>query len=264
MAGYREIADDLRRRIKAGELPTGTKVRQQDLAAEYGTVRSVIADAVRVLEGEGLVRPIRRAGTVVQYPVTRRRITRGTQVTRGSRVVGGIASPVGGYSFPAAQGENWQAHGTPQVSTEPAPPRVAELLGVEEGEPVVRRRRVTGPEGEDPFQIADSWIHPDAVQAVPRCAEPDTGPGGYLDRLEEVPGYAPLSWEELTRARMPSREEARLLGISERGPVLELARASTAATGQAVEVTVCVIPADRVELHADLSRAKSAAWPRQE
>jgi GntR family transcriptional regulator len=59
---------------------------------------------------------------------------------------------------------------------------------------------------------------------------------------------------------MPSREEARLLQVSERAPVLELARVSTAASGQVVEVTICVIPADRVELHAKLSRASSAAW----
>lgn len=263
MAGYRDVADDLRRRIKAGDLPTGSKVRQDDLAAHYSTHRSVIADAVRVLEGEGLVRAVRRSGTIVQYPVTRRRIDRGTKVTRESRTVGGIPVPIGGYSFPAAHGENWQTHGTPNVSTEPAPPRVADLLNLTEGTSVTRRRRITSPEGEEPFQIADSWIHPDAVAAAPRCAEPDTGPGGYLDRLEEVTGYGPLAWEEFTRARMPVREEAQLLQISEHAPVLEVARVSTAADGRVVEVTVCVIPADRVELHSSLSRAASAKWPRE-
>lgn len=40
-----------------------------------------------------------------------------------------------------------------------------------------------------------------------------TGPGGYLDRLEEA-GHGPIAWTEFGRARMPSREEAVLLGIS--------------------------------------------------
>src|SRR5690606_41348469 len=98
-------------------------------------------------------------------------------------------------SLPDALPISWQAHGRPRVSAEPIPARPAELLGVDQGTPVVRRRRVTSPAGEPPFQIADTWIHPDAVADAPQVAERDTGPGGYLDRLEEA-GHGPLGWTE--------------------------------------------------------------------
>lgn len=170
-ARYRAIADDLRRRIMAGEYHSGAPLpRQSDLAAAYETKRAVIAEAVRVLEGEGMVRAVRKRGTVVQWPAVRRRIERGTRITRDpGYTVAGITVPgTPGYNFPAAQAESWQAHGTPRASVEPCPPRVAELLQVAEGAPIVRRRRVTSPAGEPPFQLVDSWIHPDGIADAPR------------------------------------------------------------------------------------------------
>jgi GntR family transcriptional regulator len=107
----------------------------------------------------------------------------------------------------------------------------------------------------------DSWIHPDGVTDAPRAAQPDTGPGGYLDRLEEA-GHGPISWTEYVRARMPDSEEADLLQIAIRALVFELARVGTSAkTGKPVEVTLCVIPADRAEIIIPLVRDRSARWP---
>jgi GntR family transcriptional regulator len=264
-ARYRVIADDLRRRIVAGEYPSGESLpRQADLAASYETKRAVIAEAVRVLEGEGMVRAVRRRGTVVQWPAVRRRIERGNTITRDpGYTVAGITVPrAAGYNFPAAQAESWRAHGTPRASVESCPPRVAELLRVADGARVVRRRRVTSPAGEPPFQLVDSWIHPDGIADAPRAGEPDTGPGGYLDRLEDA-GHGPISWTEHVRARMPLPAEADLLQIAARAVVVEFARIGTSAKTQApIEVTICVIPAERVEIITPLERDHSARWPR--
>jgi GntR family transcriptional regulator len=263
-ARYRVIADDLRERITSGEFPTGRSLpRMTDLAAAYTTTRAVITEAVRVLEGEGLVRPVRKRGTVVQWPVTRRRIRRGTKITRNAAYTarGTAARGATGYNFPSAQAESWQVHGTPHVSAPPCPARVAEHLGVAPGERVTRRRRVTSPAGEPPYQLVDSWIHPAAVASAPRAAQADTGPGGYLDRIEEA-GHGPIGWTEYIRARMPDPAEADLLEIAVRAVVMEIVRVGVSAATQApVEVTVCVIPADRVEFVTPLERDASAAWP---
>ena len=193
----------------------------------------------------------------------RRRIERGNKITRDpGYTVAGITVPgAPGYNFPAAQAESWQAHGTPRASAEPCPARVAELLRVAEGARVVRRRRVTSPAGEPPFQLVDSWIHPDGITDAPRAAESDTGRGGYLDRLEEA-GHGPISWTEHVRARMPLPDEADLLQIAARAVVIEIARIGTSAKTQApVEVTVCVIPGERVEIVTYLERDHTAQWP---
>lgn len=210
-----------------------------------------------------MVRAVRKRGTVIQWPVARRRIERGNKITRdaGYAVAGVTVPGAAGYNFPAAQAESWQAHGTPRASAEPCPPRIAELLRVAEGDRIVRRRRVTSPAGESPFQLVDSWIHPEGIADAPRAAEPDTGPGGYLDRLEEA-GHGPISWIEHVCARLPFPNEADLLHLATRAVVIEVARVGTSAKTQApLEVTICVIPAERVEIITPLERDQTAEWP---
>lgn len=252
---YPEIAADLRARVESGEYPVGSKLPgYEELTRTYGVGRGVIQLALTVLESEGLITVVKKRGILVRNRGERRRVKRGQFVTR---------SPQVGYVFPAATRpeEPWGAHGQPRAGTAPIPATVAELLGVEPGIEVLRRRRVTSPVGEPPFQLADTWISPAAVADAPKVAEPSTGPGGYLDRLEEA-GHGPVSWQEIARVRMPDPEEARLLDMPAAMPVLELSRVGISArTEQPIEVTVCVIPADRVEIVTDLRRGPSAQWP---
>ncbi|MET9603134.1 GntR family transcriptional regulator [Streptomyces sp. NPDC006459] len=256
MARYEEVADDLRQRIHSGEYGVGgTLPRYEELTQTYGVGRGVVSAALAVLEREGLVRPIKRKGIVVlDWTLARRRIARGQLVMR---------DPRRGYVFPAASrpDEPWEVHGRLFREYVPAPSRVAELMGIEAGIAVLRRRRVTSPAGEPPFQLAETWLSASAVRDAPQSAEPATGPGGYIDRLEEA-GHGPIAWTEYARPRMPSREEAQLLEISQEMPVLETAIVGKSAQdGSVLEVTVRVIPADRVELVTQLRRDKSASWP---
>jgi GntR family transcriptional regulator len=252
---YEEIAEDLRRRIAEGEFAEGSTLPDSAaLASEYGVGSSTITAAIRVLQTRGLVRPVKRLGLVVRIPGRRRRVRRGNLVTR---------NPAYGYVFPAASspGEIWQVHGRPRASVEPIPSDVAEHLGVEPDSLVLRRRRVTSPADEGPFQIADAWIHPDVVLEAPQVGAPTTGPGGYLDRIEEA-GHGPLSWTEYMQCRLPSKEEAKLLEIPMAMPVWQIITVGTSErTGEAAEASVRVIPADRVELVSDLRRGEGAAWP---
>ncbi|MDF4254715.1 GntR family transcriptional regulator [Streptomyces sp. WMMB303] len=256
MPRYEEVADDLRRRIHSGEYGVGaTLPTYADLTATYSVGRGVISSALGVLEREGLIRVVKRAGIrVLNWQIERRRIGRGQAVMR---------DPARGYVFPAAShaGEPWATHGRPFRSYEPVPDRVAALLDVEPGIAVLRRRRVTSPADEPPFQIVDTWLSPIAVRDAPQVAEANTGPGGYIDRLEES-GHGPLSWREHARGRTPTSEEARLLDISPETTVLELTLVGTShSLGRPVDVTVRVIPADRVELVTELHRDESAQWP---
>lgn len=252
---YQTIYADLRQAIVSGDYPPGSALPSYDeLRERYNTAAPTIRSAVDLLKSEGLVRGVPGKGVIVRDQSGRRRILRGQLVRR---------DPARGYIMPATNRANepWQTHGRPRAAVIPCPPRVTEVLGLEPWTDVLRRRRVTSPAGEVPFQIADTWITPQGVADAPRCAEPDTGPGGYLDRLEEA-GHGPISWAETIRIRMPDREEARLLEIATALPVLELVRVGTSArTGGPIEVTVCVIPSDRVEIGTQLQRADSATWP---
>jgi GntR family transcriptional regulator len=167
---YGEIADNLRRRIHEGEWAPETNLpRMVDLAEEFGVNRHTIARAISELESEGLVWAVPHRGTIVR-PRDRRRITRGNIVKRNRRHIVDGKETAGGYSFPAAAGtERWINHVTAVASLEILDnPRLAEMLKVPVGSPILRRHRVTGPPGEAPFQMSNTWIHPRGVKEAPR------------------------------------------------------------------------------------------------
>lgn len=265
---YRDIERDLERRIDAGEWPAGSTLpRMTDLARDYGVSRNTVARAIKNLADRGKLWSVPRRGTMVR-PANRRRIMRGNLVRRNTRHVAPDGRPIaGGYSFPAALGsELWVHHIKPTVTEVPiTDERLAGFLRVPVGSPVLRRRRVTGPPGESPFQLSETWIHPRGVADAPEVVEPvGTGPGAWIDRLEEA-GHGPIEWVEFHRARSPTAEEAGLLQIPIGLPVQEVVRVGYSAKDEkAIEVTQVVIPSDRVEEVVHLRRDESAAWPHSE
>src|SRR5215213_106301 len=64
---YRQLADELRRRIMSGELVPGSKLPSEStLAQEYGLARPAVRAAISVLRSEGLVSTERGFGTKVR------------------------------------------------------------------------------------------------------------------------------------------------------------------------------------------------------
>ncbi|GFG52081.1 GntR family transcriptional regulator [Mycolicibacterium agri] len=56
------IADELRGEILRGAYPPGTRLRQEELAAQYGASRVPIREALRILAAEGLITTVANAG----------------------------------------------------------------------------------------------------------------------------------------------------------------------------------------------------------
>jgi DNA-binding GntR family transcriptional regulator len=56
------VADELRQAILRGAHPPGTRLRQQELAAQYGASRVPVREALRILESEGLVAMVANTG----------------------------------------------------------------------------------------------------------------------------------------------------------------------------------------------------------
>jgi DNA-binding FadR family transcriptional regulator len=64
------VARDLLERVVSGELPVGSILpREAELATRYGVNRSVVREAVKLLEVHRLVLPTRRRGTEVLEPL---------------------------------------------------------------------------------------------------------------------------------------------------------------------------------------------------
>ncbi|MDX1891217.1 GntR family transcriptional regulator [Mycolicibacterium sp. 050158] len=56
------VADELRSAILHGEHPPGTRLRQEELAAQFGASRVPVREALRILQSEGLITTVANTG----------------------------------------------------------------------------------------------------------------------------------------------------------------------------------------------------------
>jgi GntR family transcriptional regulator len=127
------VHDELRQRIDQGKFPTGARLPSEpDLAAELRVSRATLREALRALEGEGLLRRRRGSGTyVAELPRVANSLDLNFGVTEAIRSAGMRAG--------IAQGRHW---------TEPVPAAEAARLGLEPGQDVLVVERVRTAEGK--------------------------------------------------------------------------------------------------------------------
>ncbi|OEV13901.1 GntR family transcriptional regulator [Streptomyces nanshensis] len=230
----RQIADDLRARIKSGDLAPGTRLPGEPaLVRQYGVAKQTAANALKLLIAEGLASARPGSGTYVrEFKLIRRSATE--RLSRGRRASGGSV-------WAADVEERPLEVDALDVREAPAPEWVAEALDLsgDDTSVLVRSRRYVV-DGE-PVQLADSYL-PAALVRGTRVAEPDTGPGGTYARLAEL-GAEPVDFTEELRARMPDRDEAEALSQPPGTPVIEILRVALTADGRPVEVNRMLLDA---------------------
>ena len=232
------VADDIRLKIESGDYPPGHKLPTLDeLAETYQCSLAVIRRALDLLRHQGLVVTIHGKGSFVrERPKARRH---GIDRYQRSRWRSGKA-------ILTAEAE-LQGHTAGQVIRElaevPAPPAVAERLGIEPGTLVWVRRRTTLIDGR-PNQLADSYYELDVVEGT-LIRQENTGPGGGYARLEEA-GYLLDRIREEWSVRMPTGPESVALRLPAGTPVVDLIRTTYDTTGRAVEVMLATIAGDMV------------------
>jgi GntR family transcriptional regulator len=252
-----EIAAELRERITSGELQPGDRLPTMDaLADEHGVNRQTARTALNLLKAEGLAEyKGGKAGTVVrEKPAARMVRSRGME-----------RDNLGYYS--GANVQHWRlVEGTQtEIGTEPAPADVAGFLGIEPGIPVVTRKRLNGDPDKPAYrQLTDSYLHPEAVAAVPVIAG-NSGLGGIYDRIEEH-YEQPITWEEEITAATPSPAEAAALLLPPGVPLLRVIRTSTVKVDGrplVVEVNDIRMSAELFSVRYPMTRRGAARWPVQ-
>jgi DNA-binding GntR family transcriptional regulator len=147
------LARELRERIRAGEWRPGDRMPSEpDLARSRTVSRSSMRAAITVLEEEGYVS--RRHGS-------------GTYVTARPTLPNDLGRNWGVSSLITGSGM-WPGTVAESSSAVPAPPEVADELGVEEGDDVACLRRVRTADGRRVVDVTD-WCRLDhlAVEELP-------------------------------------------------------------------------------------------------
>jgi GntR family transcriptional regulator len=242
-AGYRAIADDLRAEIDTGRRAPGSKVpSENELMTIYGVEQPTARRALEVLKNEGLIVARRGAGTFVrEFRLYRRRSPARLAESGWST----------GRSIWQTDDAKRQARvDSIEVDTADPPDHVASVLGLQDGEKaIVRRRRYLV--DDVPIQLATSYFPEHLVRGT-RVAEADTGAGGVYARLAEL-GYKPVHFREELRARMPRDVETKLLELAQGTPVMLVVRTAYTAEGQAIEVNEMTLDSGSYILEYDFT-----------
>jgi GntR family transcriptional regulator len=234
---YRQIADELRRRIEAGDFKAtkGKLPGERDLSGSEDVSLETVRKALRVLVDEGRVEVRRGAGAFVR---DFKRIHRHANKRMSADQWGA------GKSIQEADVEDRKLDVVElSVTRRIGPDWVGELLGTRD---VVVRDRVFVVENRR-VQAAQTYFPRDAVEGS-LIEDEDTGPGGAPARLREL-GYDVVAYEEIVTARSATAEELLRLKLRRGATVVEITRTSVTADGRIIEVNRMVLDADAYVFH---------------
>lgn len=231
---YREVADQIRGRIEAGEYAAGRVLpSESEFSLEFDVSRVTIRKALELLRDDALVDSRQGfgwfvAGETVRQPLARLATIedqmRNSGMTPERRVL--------------------------EFAFEKAPRDVARALGATQ---VLRVRRLNLADGE-PFAIVTVWCPADLAQHLSRA---DVERSPFYELLD-----VPLRGATQTiGADAASDDEARLLQVPAGSPVLRCLRTTTSMQGAVVLVSRHVFPAHRTEFVVDLPTADQSIAP---
>ncbi|MEU9755713.1 GntR family transcriptional regulator [Streptomyces althioticus] len=240
-SGYKEIADDIDRRIRNEEWGDGKLPSVRALQDEYDTTKVTVRRALAELEDRG---------SIVLHDRSRARIRTRTPIRVPLSRYGRVMAP-GGDKGPwetACADLGLDGRMQPvEVVKEPAPADVAAALGIDASARVVRRTRFALV-GEEVVQLQDAFY--DAMFAAQTGLDsPDKIVGGVYGALTAL-GLAPTEADERVSGGLPTPRECEVLHIGSGVPVLRLERV-TRSGDRLLEVLRVSVPVDRVEFVYD-------------
>jgi GntR family transcriptional regulator len=235
---YVEIANDLRAAIERGEYQEGDQLPGENaIIRDYGVARATAREALAVLRHEGLA--VARMGAGV-FVTSRKRLVRDST----NRY---LRSAVSTSQFKtdttnAQQRAAWEYESTPTTAT----PRVAKLLGIEPGDPVMETDYRFMSDAQ-PIQLSRSW-EPLAITGGTPIEQPEEGPvTGVIARMDSIGQHIDRVVEKVT-ARAAKPDEISRLALPQRNAYVMTIERTFYVGERAVEACDIVFPGDRYEL----------------
>lgn len=233
---YRKIADELRAQITRGEVSPGQRLlTEAELMAQYGVSRNTVRLATGLLVNEGL---IQRQGTRM---VVREHMTLIYNAATADLVSARQVSVTDEY-FTDVAAQGFVPTQRFELRVVALTAEIAERLGVEESSAAALRRCIRYV-NDQPNSIQDSYHPKWLTDAVPDLMSPHDIAIG-TNRLLADNGYELVAFEDDWQARMPTPEEAVLLGMLP-GTAVASCTATEFTRDRPIRVTVTTFVGDR-------------------
>jgi GntR family transcriptional regulator len=242
-AKYRQIADDLRDQITAGNLPPGSQLpTEPKLAASYGASRSTVRLAIGLLIQQGLVETRQGIGTYVTQPPTPLTVVLSREEDwRAGETADAALQPTG---EPATRPTTARF----QAETTTADAETAAALKIAEGTPVVLRRTQRYLD-KDPWSLVVSCYPAGIVKGTALERAAPSASSASLVLAEH--GHQPAGYRDEIYSRMPDATETAFFQLSSPVPVTVVSR-TTYDTTQPIRLTRYVYRADRLRLRHEM------------
>jgi GntR family transcriptional regulator len=243
MAGplYRQIANQLRRRIEAGDLREGMQVPTEDqLMASYHASRNTVRGALKELTTRGLVYTLHGKGTFVAERVSPIVTTLTTDPKTGRGGGEGLV-----YTAEVAASGRSSSADDPAVGIRKAGTVVAHLLRIAEDAEVVSRNERRYVDGL-PWSLQTSFYPRNLSRRAPRLLDTGNIAEGTVVYLAEC-GVQQAGYQDAIEWRAPDQEETAYFDLPADGhvQVVEIRRIAFDQDENRVRLTITVYRADR-------------------
>lgn len=225
---YQQLADELRATIASGEAPVNRFPTEDTLCRRYGVSRGTVREALRALQGEGLIQRRRGSGTTVR-----------SAAGRGGALRQPLSSVEDILQYARDTRVRYQALGDAVL-----PRRLADELRLCAQDRWVSFEGLRTRAGQAaPVAHIDVFLHRDLAQAARRA---DLDGGGVLFRqMEAATGLRVTGVTQDIRAVAASRRLAQALEVAPRSPCLRILRCYLDAESVIREISVSHHPGDR-------------------
>lgn len=230
VALWQQIAQHLRAEIHSGAMPPGHRLpAEPELGAMFAVSRITVRKAIEALVAEAVLTRSQGKGTFVNMPVLRHEL---------SELTGIIGSLQNKDVVPRTT--------LVEFAVGPAPPRIAERLGIG-NEDVLYFRRLYDLDGVK-FGLAEIWM-PGAAAITRKQVSRATA----YEILATFLGITAVRADVVIRAKRPDLGIHGLLDLPRRSTLLHFERTSRSLGGTACEHTIFWVRAESYEFHLSLN-----------
>jgi GntR family transcriptional regulator len=232
---YLQLIDILKEKVQLAEWIPGDQIPgEQDLCEQYQVSRTVVRQALRELEYEGVISRQKGKGTFISLP----------------KISEGLVQKLTGFYQDMV--ERGLKPGTKVLHQNviPANDKIARFLNIKIGDQVIDIQRLRFI-NEEPIQLVTTYI---PYSICPELANVDLTNRSLYEFLEKECGIVLAKGHRYIEAVLASEHEAALLGIERGAPLLLLDSVSFSDNGQPVEYYHALHRGDRSRFEVELVR----------
>jgi GntR family transcriptional regulator len=236
---YIQLMDIMREKVQQAEWRQGDQIPgEQDLCERYQVSRTVVRQALRELEYEGVITRQKGKGTFISLP----------KISEGL-----VQKLTGFYQDMVERGLKPGSKVLHQDITS-SNEKVARFLNIQPGVKVIDIQRLRYI-NDEPIQLVTTYIPYDTC---PSLATVDLSNQSLYAYLEKECGIYITKGHRFIEAVLANEHEAELLGIERAAPLLMLDSVSYSEDGQAIEYYHALHRGDRSRFEVELVRVRDA------